>query len=80
MLRVTNRRPPPILESEVAQAIKNMKKGTAPGPDSIPADLLRAGNTAFYSVLAKHFNHYLENGMIPHQWKKSKTILLFKKG
>ncbi|KIH44049.1 reverse transcriptase [Ancylostoma duodenale] len=56
-----------------------MKKGT-PGPDNIPADLLRAGNTALYSVLAKHFNHYLENGMIPDQWNKSKTILLFKKG
>ncbi|KIH60572.1 reverse transcriptase [Ancylostoma duodenale] len=72
--------PSPILESEVAQAIKNMKKETAPGSDNIPADLLRAGNAALYSVLAKHFNNYLENGMIPDQWKKSKTILLFKKG
>ncbi|EYB81048.1 hypothetical protein Y032_0394g639 [Ancylostoma ceylanicum] len=70
----------PILESEVGQAIKSMKKGTAPGPDNIPADLLRAGSTALHSVLARHFNHYLRKGMIPDQWKESKTILLFKKG
>ncbi|EYB93420.1 hypothetical protein Y032_0182g878 [Ancylostoma ceylanicum] len=37
----------PILESEVGQAIKSMKKGTAPGPDNIPADLLRAGVPLF---------------------------------
>ncbi|KIH63793.1 hypothetical protein ANCDUO_05904 [Ancylostoma duodenale] len=57
-----------------------MKKGTASGPDNIAADLLRAGNTALNSVLTKHFNHYLKNGMIPDQWKKSKTTFLFKKG
>ncbi|KIH65037.1 hypothetical protein ANCDUO_04643 [Ancylostoma duodenale] len=56
-----------------------MKKGTAPCPDNIPADLSRAGSTALYSVLTKHFNHYSKNGMIPDQWKKSKTILLLKK-
>ncbi|EYB98098.1 hypothetical protein Y032_0134g1852 [Ancylostoma ceylanicum] len=74
----------PILESEVGQAIKkgtaeSMKKGTAPAPDNIPADLLRAGSTALHSVLTRHFNHYLRKGMIPDQWKESKTILLFKK-
>ncbi|KAL6735809.1 hypothetical protein ANCDUO_07429 [Ancylostoma duodenale] len=71
---------PPTLESEVAQAIKNVKKGTALGPDNITADLLRAENTALYSVLTELSNHYLKKGMIPDQWKKSKTVLLFKKG
>ncbi|KIH56557.1 hypothetical protein ANCDUO_13262 [Ancylostoma duodenale] len=51
-----------------------MKKGTAPGPDDIPADLFRAGNTALYSGLAKHFNHYLKNGMIPDQKVSGKTL------
>ncbi|XGW29616.1 hypothetical protein V3C99_009009 [Haemonchus contortus] len=70
--------PPAILKSEVANAIRSMKKGTAPGLDNIPADLLRSGNTALHTLLAEHFNHYLKLKRIPQQWKESKTILLFK--
>uniref|UniRef100_A0A7I4Y7G6 Reverse transcriptase domain-containing protein n=1 Tax=Haemonchus contortus TaxID=6289 RepID=A0A7I4Y7G6_HAECO len=72
--------PPTILKSEVANAIRSMKKGTAPGLDNIPADLLRSGNTALHTLLAEHFNHYLKLKRIPEQWKESKTIFLFKKG
>ncbi|VDO99400.1 unnamed protein product [Heligmosomoides polygyrus] len=71
---------PPILESEVAHAIRRMKPGTAPGPDGISADLLRAGGSALCSLLAKHFNHYLRLGRIPDSWKESKAVLIFKKG
>ncbi|EYB89110.1 hypothetical protein Y032_0236g3230 [Ancylostoma ceylanicum] len=49
----------PTIESDVAQVMKSMEKGTAPGPDNIPADLLHAGSTALHSVLARHFNHCL---------------------
>ncbi|KAK6749451.1 hypothetical protein RB195_001826 [Necator americanus] len=38
----TGEAPPPILPSEVRDAIKSMKPGTAPGPDFISADFLRA--------------------------------------
>ncbi|XGW09915.1 hypothetical protein V3C99_011857 [Haemonchus contortus] len=71
---------PAILDSEVANAIRSMKKGTAPGLDNIPADLLRSGSTALHTLLAEHFNQYLRLKRIPQQWKESKTILLFKKG
>ncbi|WKX99974.1 hypothetical protein Q1695_014669 [Nippostrongylus brasiliensis] len=60
---------PPILESEVAYAIRRMRPGTAPGPDSISADLLRAGGSVFCSLLTKHFNHYLRLGRIPNVWR-----------
>uniref|UniRef100_W6NY38 RNA-directed DNA polymerase (Reverse transcriptase) domain containing protein n=1 Tax=Haemonchus contortus TaxID=6289 RepID=W6NY38_HAECO len=72
--------PPAILESEVANAIRSMRKGTAPGLDNIPAHLLRSGSTALHTLLAQHFNHHLKLKRIPEQWKESKTILLFKKG
>ncbi|WKX95020.1 hypothetical protein Q1695_011906 [Nippostrongylus brasiliensis] len=71
---------PPILESEVAYAIRRMMPGTAPGPDGISADLLRAGGSALCSLLTKHFNHYLHLGRIPNVWKESRTVLIFKKG
>ncbi|XGW30559.1 hypothetical protein V3C99_009484 [Haemonchus contortus] len=72
--------PPAILKSEVANAIKSMKKGTAPGLGNVPADLLRSGSTALHTLLAEHFNHYLKLKRILEQWKETKTIPLFKKG
>ncbi|WKX96245.1 hypothetical protein Q1695_012582 [Nippostrongylus brasiliensis] len=62
---------PPILESEVAYAIRRMKPGPAPGPDGISAELLRAGGGTLCSLVAKHFNHYLRLGRIPSVWKES---------
>ncbi|EYB88148.1 hypothetical protein Y032_0252g244 [Ancylostoma ceylanicum] len=60
----------PILEPEVGQAMKSMKRGIAPGPDNIPADWLRAGSP--HSVLASHFNHYLRKAALQYaelDWK-----------
>ncbi|XGW17540.1 hypothetical protein V3C99_002272 [Haemonchus contortus] len=71
--------PPAILVSEVANAIRSMKKGTAPGLDNIPADLLRSGSTALHTLLAEHFNHYLRLKRIPQQWKESKPFFFSRK-
>ncbi|EYB91984.1 hypothetical protein Y032_0199g1651 [Ancylostoma ceylanicum] len=76
----TEERPLPILTSEVRNAIHSLKKGTAPGPDGITADLLRVGGYTMNKLLADHFNCYLEAGTIPNQWKCSKTVLVLKKG
>ncbi|KAK6767092.1 hypothetical protein RB195_026503 [Necator americanus] len=65
----TGEAPPRILPSEVRVAIKSMKPGTAPGPDFISADFLRAGG---------HPLHVKER--IPDQWKTSRTVLIHKKG
>ncbi|KAK6744007.1 hypothetical protein RB195_010982 [Necator americanus] len=58
----------PPRTSEVRVAIKSMKPGTAPGPDFISADFLRAGG------------HPLHKERIPDQWKTSRTVLIHKKG
>ncbi|VDP03100.1 unnamed protein product [Heligmosomoides polygyrus] len=70
---------PPVLESEVAHAIRRMRPGTAPGPDGISAGLVRAGGSALFSILAKHFSHYLRLGRIPDSWKESKPVPIFRK-
>ncbi|EYC46025.1 hypothetical protein Y032_0411g969 [Ancylostoma ceylanicum] len=77
---LTEERPPPILTSEVRNAIYSLKKETIPGPDGITADLLRVEGYTMHKLLADHFNCYLEAGTIPNQWKCSKTVLIFKKG
>lgn len=72
--------PPRILPSEVRTAIKSMKSGTAPGPDRISADFLRAGGLPLHTLLAEHMSYYLQKETIPNQWRNSRTVILHKKG
>ncbi|KAK6729781.1 hypothetical protein RB195_006684 [Necator americanus] len=76
----TGEAPPRILPSEVRVAIKSMKPGTAPGPDFISADFLRAGGHPLHVILAAHMTSYLQKERIPDQWKTSQTVLIHKKG
>ncbi|KAK6753595.1 hypothetical protein RB195_012903 [Necator americanus] len=66
--------------SGVRVAIKSMKPGTAPGPDFISADFLRAGGHSLHVILAAHMTSYLQKERIPDQWKTSRTVLIHKKG
>ncbi|KAK6743803.1 hypothetical protein RB195_010853 [Necator americanus] len=76
----TGEAPPRILPSEVRVAIKSMKPGTAPGPDFISADFLRAGGHPLHVILAAHMPSYHQKERIPDQWKTSRTVLIHKKG
>src|SRR5690606_1920145 len=69
-----------ITPSEIRCATSEMKTKTAPGPDAICGDFLKAGAFNLHNLLARRFNKYLATGKIPAQWKKSKTILIYKKG
>uniref|UniRef100_A0A7I4Y7W5 Reverse transcriptase domain-containing protein n=1 Tax=Haemonchus contortus TaxID=6289 RepID=A0A7I4Y7W5_HAECO len=71
---------PRIEEWEVERAIRQMKPRKAPGPDRISADFLKSASHTIIKQLTKRFNKYLDAQRIPDQWKKSNTVLLFKKG
>ncbi|KAK6757724.1 hypothetical protein RB195_015501 [Necator americanus] len=72
--------PPRILPLEVRVAIKSMKPGTAPEPDFISADFLRAGGHPLHVISAAHMTSYLQKEGIPDQWKTSRTVLIYIKG
>ncbi|KAK6751184.1 hypothetical protein RB195_002886 [Necator americanus] len=76
----TGEAPSRILPSEVRVAIKSMKPGTAPGPDFISANFLRAGGHPLHVILAAHMTSYHQKERIPDQWKTSRTVLIHKKG
>ncbi|KAK6740801.1 hypothetical protein RB195_008947 [Necator americanus] len=57
-----------------------MKPGTAPGPDFISADFLRAGGHPLHVIFAAHMTSYPQKLRIPDQWKTSRTVLIHKKG
>ncbi|XP_028666325.2 uncharacterized protein LOC114658417 [Erpetoichthys calabaricus] len=68
---------PPIMEAEVALAIKQLAKNKAPGIDNIPVELLRPVPLAVITTLCQKI---WESGKWPRDWKRSIFIPLLKKG
>ena len=67
-----------ITEKEVLLVMKKMKIGTSPGPDGISLRVLKHLNTAkFISLLGTAM---LRIQKIPTEFKKARTILIFKGG
>ena len=71
---------PEITACEVRLAIKQMKKGKAPGPDNITLDLIRNAGEPIHVRLARLFNECLKKSKTPEEWNKAILILLYKNG
>ena len=71
---------PEITASEVRFAVRQLKKETAPGPDSITVDLIRDAGESIPIRLARLFNECLKKSRTPEEWNKAILILLYKKG
>ena len=71
---------PEITTFEVRLAIKQMKKGKAPGPDNITLDLIADADEPIHVRLAQLFNKCLKESKTPEEWNKAILILLYKKG
>uniref|UniRef100_A0A7I5EE48 Reverse transcriptase domain-containing protein n=1 Tax=Haemonchus contortus TaxID=6289 RepID=A0A7I5EE48_HAECO len=71
---------PSFLPSEVRHAIETMPKGKAPGADGLSLEALQACGHKIHCALAQRFTRYVNDCKAPDAWRKSKTILLFKKG
>lgn len=67
-----------IKEEEVELALKNMKKGRAPGPTGVTSELLRGAGKEGVKELTRIFNEIFENGEIPEDWKGSYTVPIYK--
>ena len=59
--------------------IKNLSKNKIPGLDQIPNSILKNMPTRFHNMLFLLFSHCYKQKTIPSYWKKSNTILLYKK-
>ena len=71
---------PEITACEVRLAIKQMKKGKAPGPDNLTVDLISDAGEPIHIRLARLFNVCLKKSRTPEEWNKAILILLHKKG
>lgn len=70
----------PILESEIWNAVKQLKAGKSPGADGITSEMVTGGMEELTPVLLKLFNQWIEDEAVPDDLPDATTILLFKKG
>ena len=72
--------PPIQINSEgILHLLLNLKPNKAPGPDTIPARLLKELAYEFAPVLAVIYEAILEQGCLPAGWKNANIVPIFKK-
>lgn len=69
----------PVTEADVADMIGEFKD-TTPGTDRITARILKELPPFYISCLTQVFNHCLEGGELPEEWKEAAITLLPKEG
>ena len=69
----------PFAPEEIERQLKRLPTDSAPGPDGL-AYIVWKRTPGAVEVLTCIFNICISNGFIPAQWKRSNTILIYKKG
>ncbi|EEC09868.1 reverse transcriptase, putative [Ixodes scapularis] len=65
-----------IEEWEVRNAMQDLNRRSASGPDRVSNKALRNLNDAAVTALTAYFNKCWRAGKLPRQWKQAKTILI----
>ncbi|KAI5748892.1 hypothetical protein M8J76_002949 [Diaphorina citri] len=66
--------------TELGEVISHMKLKKAPGPDSIPAEIVKEIYLEFPQMVLKVMNRCLRHGEFPAEWKSTKLVLIPKPG
>ena len=69
----------PATYDELKQALNQLKKNKAPGPDNLTVELLLHGGDTLHKCLLKMINLIFEFRSIPSQLELTEIITLFKK-
>ena len=77
MLDVNTEKPS---KEEIAKVIQKLKNGKAPGPDGIPAEILKADLNTSTQMLYEIFEKIWEEETIPEDWKEGYLVKVPKKG
>ena len=70
---------PDILLSEVTNAIQHLKNNKSPGPDEIPAELIKYADESGAKVIEHLCNRIWKTKRWPADWKNSTFLTLPKK-
>ena len=66
-------------KEEMAKAIKHLKNNKSPGPDNIPAEILKADINTITEMLYELIGLIWEEEMVPMDWKEGHLVNLPKK-
>lgn len=69
-----------VTEDELVSIAKSLNPQRAPGDDNIPNVALIAAMTAFPRVFMRTFQHYIDSGHFPVEWKRQRLVLFSKAG
>lgn len=69
-----------VTSEGIANLIDNLKFSSSPGPDNIPAKILKSTKIISSLILQFIFNQSLDTGFIPKDWKISKVTPVPKSG
>ena len=67
------------LVSEVEKAISQLSCGKAPGSDSIPAEIYKAGGSTLTEKLQELFSSFWDKGILPQEFKDASIVHLYKR-
>jgi hypothetical protein len=68
-----------ISEEEVAHHLFNLNPSKASGPDNIPGQIFKQCSTVIAPSLCSLFNHSLQSGTLPSEWKSANVTPVHKK-
>ena len=69
---------PLFTNMELSIAIKSLRNKRAPGPDGLPAELLKAIGGSHPRLLLDMYNSCLKAGIFPARWKTARLVLISK--
>ena len=69
---------PPITEAELRRAAGALKNKKAPGPDGLPAEVLKAVARSHPDLLLNMYNSCLRAGVFYSRWKEARLVLIGK--
>ena len=68
----------PFTEEELSACLKKLNTGRAPGPDGIPAELIKHAPFVVRMFFLVHYNKCLTTGTVPESWLLSEVVMLLK--
>ena len=69
---------PIFTEGELLIAVRSFKSKKAPGPDGLPAEVLKAAVEGHTDLFLKMYNDCLQAGVFPKRWKQARLVLIDK--
>ena len=69
-----------ILESELHEAVRNLKNNKSCGPDSILNEMIKIGFKRLSTCISKLFNVIINTEVVPKDWARGYIVPLHKGG